>query len=104
MTLREQAYEIVRQIPSGTVTPYSEVGRALSSFASGLVIGRWMASCPDDIPWWRVVAKNGSLPVDKKSPHLRHEQRERLEQEGVEFEQDCVIMDRFAHRLAPLDW
>ena len=104
MTLRDQAYDIVRQIPRGQVSSYSAVGKALPSFSSGLVIGRWMASCPDDIPWWRVVAKDGSLPVDKKSSHLGQEQRQRLEHEGVEFEGDCVQMDRFAYDPTPIGW
>lgn len=52
-----------------------------------------MAQCPSDIPWWRVVAKTGKLPVWKRDPALEDEQRERLRSEGVPFLEDMVDLN-----------
>jgi alkylated DNA nucleotide flippase Atl1 len=61
----------------------------------GYMVGRWMASCPEDVPWWRVVAKTGHLPVGKRDPRLGIEQRTLLEQEGVTFDGDLVASDAY---------
>ncbi len=98
MTSRNRLYELVKSIPAGKVCSYSDLGKALPSYASGLVIGRWMANCPPGLPWWRVVAKDGSLPIAKRNPTFALEQRERLIQEGVAFDGDCVQMNRFAYQ------
>jgi methylated-DNA-protein-cysteine methyltransferase-like protein len=94
MTL-DQLWEVVRAIPSGSVMSYGDVGRALSNPASGFMVGRWMASAPEGVPWWRVVAKSGSLPIGKRGPGLASEQEERLRAEGVRFDaQGRVAMGR----------
>jgi methylated-DNA-protein-cysteine methyltransferase-like protein len=80
----EELFALVRRIPYGRCAGYGALGRALSRPVSGLVVGRWMAVCPPDLPWWRVVAKDGSMPVWNRSPHLGHEQAELLAAEGVE--------------------
>lgn len=92
---RRELYELVARIPVGRACSYGLLGRSLSGPVSGVIVGKWMASCPAELPWWRVVAANGSLPVASRSPHLAHEQRERLESEGVLFDGDLVRMDAF---------
>lgn len=88
-------WDVVRRIPRGRVASYGAVGQALPTPASGYMVGRWMASCPPDVPWWRVVAKDGRLPVNKRSPELAHEQRERLIAEGVPMLAEGVALDAF---------
>lgn len=73
---------------------YGDLGRALHHPASGYMVGRWMAQCPDDLPWWRVVAKDGRLPIHKRDPYAAEEQRRFLEIEGVSFDESCVNMTR----------
>lgn len=51
-----------------------------------------MASCPDDVPWWRVVAKSGHCPIGKRSPALAKTQEELLTEEGVELVNGRVNM------------
>jgi|SRR5579862_34243 len=85
MTSREELYDLVRSIPAGKVAAYGMLGSALRNRVSGIVVGRWMAQCPDGVPWWRVVAKNGALPIEKRSPYLGADQRKLLESEGVRF-------------------
>lgn len=90
-----QVYAVARSIPSGRVLSYGEVGKRCEPPISGLVCGRIMHGALADVPWWRVVARDGSLPIARRSPHLAREQRERLEEEDVAFEDGCVVMARF---------
>ena len=47
-----------------------------------------MAACPPDVPWQRVVAKDGSFPTGKRDPALAVKQAELLRSEGVPFTED----------------
>lgn len=86
--LLAELYDRVREIPSGCCASYSSVGRSLSQPVSGFLVGRWMASAPADVPWQRVVAKDGSLLTGKRDAHLAVEQSRRLKLEGVPFLED----------------
>jgi methylated-DNA-protein-cysteine methyltransferase-like protein len=97
MPSHEELWEIVRSVPSGRCASYGAIGQALENPASGFMVGRWMAACPPDVPWWRIVAKDGRLPVWKRDPNLERDQREILEDEGVEFVDDRVDMVRFRY-------
>ncbi len=54
-----------------------------------------MGQIMDGAPWWRVVGKDGKLPISKRSPNHSHEQRRLLEREGVRFDEDGKIEPRF---------
>lgn len=95
----DELWKVVRTIPRGSCASYGDVGRALPNPTSGYQVGRWMASCPEGVPWWRVVSKEGRLPVGKKDPASAMEQKGLLEAEGVSFVEDRVDMDR--HRYVP---
>lgn len=83
---------LVSQIPFGNCTSYGRLGQALPRPVSGFLVGRWMSQLPEGHPWWRVVSKDGSLPIDKLAPHLALEQRQLLEREGVPFDGDRIDM------------
>lgn len=97
MTSREELYALVRQIPKGRCAGYGALGRFLRNPVSGYVVGRWMASAPEGIPWWRVVAKDGTLVVARRDPELGIRQRSLLVKEGVPFDEDQV-------RMQEVDW
>ncbi len=84
----ESLWSLVRSIPPGRCAAYGSLGQALPNPVSGFLVGRWMASAPEGVPWWRVVAKSGALPIDKRDPHFGLEQRRLLESEGVPFLSD----------------
>ena len=88
MSWKEDLYEIVRSVPSGSVVSYGAVGRALLPPLSGLLVGRALRNCPMDVPWWRVVGSDGRLPIAKQSVDLEYEQLRRLEAEGVSLKPD----------------
>ena len=87
----KEIWDIVESIPKGKVCSYGEVGASLTNPMSGFLVGRRMASAPSNIPWWRVVAKSGSLPIAKRHPRLMSEQEELLRAEGVPFLSNGLI-------------
>lgn len=77
----ETVYEYVRLIPAGSVESYGGVGRAVGVTAR--TVGFALGSCPDDVPWHRVVGADGYLRIRKRSPVHYALQKARLEEEGV---------------------
>lgn len=94
VSLRDELLEHVRDIPRGRVTNYGALGRALSRSVSGVIVGRWLSATPEDVPWWRVVGRDGRLPIWKKDPSLESLQAARLTEEGVELVEG-VVAKRF---------
>ena len=92
--MRDALFDLVRRIPVGRATSYGAVGQALDPPISGYLVGRAMAACPPDIPWWRVVARDGTLSTHKRSPELAEEQRRHLLAEGVPMTD--LVVDREA--------
>ena len=82
-TLRGELLDLVRAIPRGRVTNYGTLGQALSRPVSGVIVGRWLHATPHDVPWWRVVGRDGKLPIWKRDPGLESLQAFRLKEEGV---------------------
>lgn len=90
-----ELWAVVRAIPVGRVMSYGEVGRLLSRHASGRIVGQWMARCPEDVPWWRVVAKDGGFPIEKRGPGMGLEQSALLREEGVELDDSNRVPRRY---------
>jgi alkylated DNA nucleotide flippase Atl1 len=85
MTARAEAVRArVRAIPEGFVSAYSDLDPEAPRFA-----GSVLAAGGDDLPWWRVVRKDGSLPKGDR-------QRAHLDAEGVPFRGARVDM-KIAH-------
>lgn len=90
--MNQELYDLIRKIPKGKVASYGDLGRALSQPISGFLVGRAMRHCDgEDVPWWRVVAKNGSLPVSKLDPAAASEQQQRLVREGAEMADEWTV-------------
>jgi methylated-DNA-protein-cysteine methyltransferase-like protein len=89
--LQLQVTELCKAIPSGKVTSYGALGKQCDPPISGYVCGRVMSNILEQAPWWRVVGKNGKLPISKRSPTHSLEQRRLLEKEGIEFDEENVI-------------
>jgi methylated-DNA-protein-cysteine methyltransferase-like protein len=61
----------IRAIPEGFVRTYGDLSPGSPRFTGWVLKGT-----TEDVPWWRVVRADGSLPVGEK-------QRARLDAEGV---------------------
>jgi methylated-DNA-protein-cysteine methyltransferase related protein len=75
---------VVRRIPYGRVATYGDVAARLGLPRAARGVGRALHALPEgsDVPWWRVVNRNGQI----STPHLAGRlQRMLLEQEGISF-------------------
>jgi methylated-DNA-protein-cysteine methyltransferase-like protein len=99
----DRVYDVVRRVPAGSVTTYGDVAGALGSRRVARHVGYALAALgPDDadVPWHRVV--NGQGAISFKGDLVRaNRQRERLEVEGVAFDDKGRIAGlaavRFVH-------
>ena len=74
----ERAAGVIAGIPSGDVWTYGEVAEAAGRPGAARAVGHLLATTPEDLPWWRVVAANGRLVPGHERVHA-----ERLRAEGV---------------------
>lgn len=93
----DHIYNIVRQIPRGSVTTYGHIAAALGLRSGARLVGWAMNAIPlhlrHEIPAHRVVNRNGELTgrMHFETPFVM---RERLESEGVPFHGDRVALER----------
>ncbi len=95
MSALDDLWTVVASVPAGRVASYGDLGKALPNPVSGVLVGKWMAQCPPDLPWWRVVGRGGDLLVGRRDPRYALDQRARLEREGVEFEDGRGVQSFF---------
>jgi methylated-DNA-protein-cysteine methyltransferase-like protein len=95
----QSVYQIVKGIPSGKVLTYGRIAAFIPPppempYASYCAVrARWvgyaMASCPEDVPWQRVINAQGR---GSKSPGFGPDlQRKLLEDEGISFDENGRI-------------
>ncbi len=77
----ERIYALVREIPSGRVTTYGQLG-AMCGIGDSRVVGEAM-NASHDLPWQRVINSRGEISLKGATGA---QQRKLLEQEGVEFD------------------
>jgi methylated-DNA-protein-cysteine methyltransferase-like protein len=99
-----QVWEIVKQIPAGKVSTYGQIATMIPT-PEGMTpadyqawgarwVGGAMASCPEGVPWQRVINAQGKISLRKGGGHLR--QRELLEAEGIVFDnRDRINLSRY---------
>jgi methylated-DNA-protein-cysteine methyltransferase-like protein len=88
----EQVYEYVAQIPAGRVMTYGQLAALCGSPRAARIVGGVAHFGPDNLPWHRVVNKQGGLAAGFHGG--RSEQARRLEAEGVVVsEQGLVQVD-----------
>lgn len=77
----QQVYDIVGQIPYGRVVSYGQIAHMLGRPRAAREVGWAMRTCPDGLPWQRVVMKDGTIA----SGVYADMRRAILETEGVPF-------------------
>ena len=85
----EQAEAVIRGLRSGEVVTYGEVAADAGRPGAARAVGHLLATRPEDLPWWRVVAANGRLVPGHEADHAR-----RLAAEGVPVENGRVRLRR----------
>ncbi len=97
----QRVWKLVRQVPRGKVATYGQIALMLPppagvdfdayrAFAPRWV-GSAMASCPNDVPWQRVINSQGKI---SERPGAE-KQRQLLEEEGIPFVKDRVDLKKF---------
>lgn len=97
---QESVYRVVRAVPRGSVVSYGGVAAILGKPRAARGVGRALCALGEDsdVPWWRVVNRNGEISI-KCATHGAAVQRVLLEGEGVRFdESDRIDWRRFGWR------
>lgn len=92
----EKIYDVVRQIPRGTVATYGQVAALAGNRSWARVVGYALHvnPDPDDIPCYRVVTKDGRVS-SAFAFGGENRQMELLRADGVEFRNGHVVMDKY---------
>ncbi|MBM2813571.1 MAG: methylated-DNA/protein-cysteinemethyltransferase [Ignavibacteria bacterium] len=97
-----KVYDIVERIPSGKVTTYGAIGKAIGMISSARMVGWALNAVAGDssLPCHRVVNRVGELSGKMyfSTPHLM---KELLISEGITFKGDAVDMKK--HFWEPTD-
>lgn len=83
--------EIICQIPSGMVATYGLIASYAGNRSGARQVARILYSSSDkyDLPWHRVVNRNGQISPRSSMGHIW--QRQLLEEEGVVFSENGRI-------------
>lgn len=92
----QKIYEVVRQIPKGYVASYGQVAALAGNKRLARVVGYALHVNPDPehIPCYRVVTKDGRVS-EAFAFGGENEQIRLLEQDGVEFQDGHVVMEKY---------
>ncbi len=106
-------WEIACQVPAGRVSTYGQIA-AMIPPPGGMLppdyaawgarwVGGAMASCPDNVPWQRIINSQGAISQRPGPGPAR--QRQMLEEEGVVFdEKGRVDLARFGWEGPDAEW
>jgi methylated-DNA-protein-cysteine methyltransferase-like protein len=98
----ENIYAVVRSIPRGKVATYGQIAELAGVSNGHRIVARAMRSCPERLPWQRVVGKKDArrAQINIDDPDHAALQRGLLESEGVAFDAGGFIsLGRFGWRL-----
>lgn len=79
-----RVYALLATVPPGRVVSYGELARGIGMRQGARVVGWAMRSCPEGLPWHRVVNARGEVSRRDTEEH-EELQRAMLEDEGVIF-------------------
>lgn len=86
---KQRVYEIVAAIPKGKVMTYGQVATAAGAAWASWEIGQIAHTGPADLPWQRVVNKQGGLARGYPGSFDGH--KKDLEAEGVVVNKDYRV-------------
>lgn len=86
----------IRSIPAGKVATYAQVAAAAGYPLYHRQVVQVLRKSGESLPWYRVLGAGGSIRLP---PAAAHEQRLRLEMEGVRFRGPRVVMDDHQHQF-----
>jgi methylated-DNA-protein-cysteine methyltransferase-like protein len=90
--------KVIRSIPRGNVATYAQVAAAAGYPLYHRQVVQLLRRSGEALPWQRVVGAGGLIRLKRE---MAHEQRVRLEMEGVRFRGRRVIMEDHHHVFRP---
>jgi methylated-DNA-protein-cysteine methyltransferase-like protein len=100
LSFHQAVWAMVRRIPRGRATSYGAVAAWLGAPRAARGVGYALSALPGDadVPWWRVVNRNGEISI-KGAPGLPALQRTLLETEGIILDaRERVDFERYGWR------
>jgi methylated-DNA-protein-cysteine methyltransferase-like protein len=79
--MQEKVYELMAQVPAGTVTTYGDIAGLAGHANAARIVGGVAHYGPSELPWHRLVNRFGGLAAGFHGG--REVQAQLLEQEGV---------------------
>ena len=91
-----EIYAVVRAIPRGKVATYGQIAELVGRPAGHRLVARAMRTCPERLPWHRVVGRQDARRARVSIGDAQHAalQRRRLTSEGVAFDARGFIVLR----------
>ena len=92
----KEIYAVVAAIPRGKVATYGEVAELAGKPMGHRLVARAMRTCPNDLPWQRVVGRHDArrAHISIGDPEHAALQQKLLKKEGVSFDDDGLIVMR----------
>lgn len=92
LPFKERVIEIVKKIPYGKVTNYGTVATLAGLPRGARLVGGILHYNSDEhkLAWWRVINREGFIST-RCDTHIKLEQKQLLEQEGIEVSDDFMI-------------
>lgn len=90
---KNRVYGLVAQIPKGKVATYGQLAALAGAAWAAWEVGQIAHTGPDDLPWQRVVNKQGGLASGYPGGG-RERHREALEADGYDVADDFTVKVR----------
>jgi methylated-DNA-protein-cysteine methyltransferase-like protein len=86
---KNRVYEVVAQIPKGRVATYGQVAAMAGAAWAAWEVGQIAHTGPSDLPWQRVINKQGRLAKGYPGGYEGH--KKDLEDEGIEVNEEYKV-------------
>ncbi len=86
---KTMVYELVAQIPKGRVMTYGQIAALCGRPRAARIVGGVAHHGPTELPWHRVVKKNGGLAEGYPGGTVGH--KATLESEGIEVSPNYLV-------------
>lgn len=86
---KKRVYELVVQIPHGRVMSYGQIAAICGAAWAAWEVGQIAHSGPDNLPWQRVVNKQGGLARGYPGGLAAH--KKALKAEGVDVDEEYRV-------------
>lgn len=89
----QNVVELIKQIPAGHVTTYGTIATLAGSPRAARIVGGILNAQTEklDLPWQRVLNRDGYLSIKNGLIDSKKLQKRLLEEEGVEVSKEFVV-------------